>query len=146
MDTSPIDIQEKNLPVPKRQEIKVFYIIIIVLVIVMLILGVALVFLGKEQKYPATLNQNPTDVTEGKCYIDNLPYASGASSSQNECQVCSPNLDRSPWVNKEDGVSCRNNMGVCKKGQCVPKIAPQTIQETATDSATGKISSPPNNR
>lgn len=129
-------------PHPDAKNYPKFYLLLGFILIIIAILTGIWIYLAVSKKNNQTIGQNPTNVPAGKCYIDNLPYAPGVANPQNECQVCSPSLDQSPWIIREDNASCGNGMGICKKGQCVPKVQPLSLPKTATDSS-GFSSKPP---
>lgn len=97
-----------------------FYFIIPAVVI--LVIGVSY-FVNFILSEPVVPQKQIVQQTPFACTIGNRQFGVG-DNPENECQRCDPAKNPNQWSSKENGTSCRNNVGICKDGLCIPKNAP----------------------
>lgn len=95
----------------------------IVLLSFLMVGGVYLFSLINKPKLPA---QNPSSRQPiGRCTIGSNQFVLG-DNPENECQVCDPVKNQDSWTNKDKSATCRNKIGICVNGRCIPNVPPAT--------------------
>lgn len=94
----------------------------IIPLVVILLIGISF-FVNHQLSKPISPKKQVVQQTPSGCTIGNRQFAVG-DNPENECQTCDPSKNPNQWSNKDNGVSCRNNVGICKDGLCIPKNAP----------------------